>query len=364
MITLQVELGERRYPIHVGAGLLDDGELVRRCIPGSQVAIVTNTVVGPLLVERLRAHLSQKKVDVLELPDGEAYKTLETWSSIHGFLGEKRHNRGTTIVALGGGVVGDMAGFAAATWQRGVRFVQIPTTLLAQVDSSVGGKTGVNLPVGKNLVGAFWQPAAVLADTGVLSTLPEREYRAGLAEVLKYGIICDREFFDWLAANAAALRSRDADALIHAVRRSCEIKAEVVAGDEREEGRRAILNYGHTFGHAIESLAGYGQWLHGEAVGLGMVMAADLACRMRLLDAVEAKGVRDAVGLFGLPVKRPATLRPDAMKHAFGMDKKVTDGRVRFVLATRIGSVEIRDDVPASLLDETLNTDFLCDFHG
>lgn len=364
MIRLEVELAERSYPILIGAGLLEDGDLLRSCIPGRQVAVITNDVVGPRYTEALVRHLGHAQVDVFELPDGEASKTLGTWSRIHEFLGSKRHNRGTTIVALGGGVVGDMAGFAAATWQRGVRFVQIPTTLLAQVDSSVGGKTGVNLEAGKNLVGAFWQPAAVLADTRVLSTLPDRELRAGLAEVLKYGIIADEVFFHWLVNNSDRLLNRDEEALTHAIRRSCEVKAEVVAGDEREEGRRAILNFGHTFGHAIESLAGYGAWLHGEAVGLGMVMAADLSCRMGLIDAAQARAIRDSVEGFGLPCTRPAGISADAMRHAFGMDKKVADGRVRFVLATSIGSVDVRDDVPAALLEQTLNTDFLCEFHG
>jgi 3-dehydroquinate synthase len=364
VITLEVALAERAYPIHIGAGLLGDGDLLRTAIPGQQVAIITNEVVEPLYASRLLQALQGKKVDVFSLPDGEAHKDLATWSRIHGFLAEKRHNRGTCIVALGGGVVGDMAGFAAATWQRGARFVQIPTTLLAQVDSSVGGKTGVNLPAGKNLVGAFWQPSAVIADSSLLATLPTREYRSGLAEVIKYGIIADRAFFDWLLANTAALTRRDPTALTEAVRRSCEVKAEVVAGDEREEGRRAILNYGHTFGHAIENLCGYGELLHGEAVAIGMVMAADLAVRMKLLTVAEAQAVKVLVESFGLPSERPVGIAADAMRHAFGMDKKVADGRVRFVLATRIGHVEVRDDVPAAHLDQTLNTDFLCEFNG
>jgi len=363
VITVQVGLADRSYPIHVGEGLLARGDLLRATVPGQQVAVITNDVVGPLYTLRLLRALEGKSVDVYSLPDGEAHKDLAAWSRIHGFLAEKRHNRDTCIVALGGGVVGDMAGFAAATWQRGVRFLQIPTTLLAQVDSSVGGKTGVNLPAGKNLVGAFWQPSAVIADTGLLSTLPVREYRSGLAEVIKYGVIADRAFFDWLRANADALMRRDSGALTHAIRRSCEVKADVVATDEREEGRRAILNYGHTFGHAIENLAGYGELLHGEAVGIGMVMAADLAARMKLLPVAEARAIKALVGAFDLPANRPKGITAEAMCHAFGMDKKVTDGRVRFVLASRIGQVEIRDDVPAALLDQTLNTDFLCEFN-
>jgi 3-dehydroquinate synthase len=364
MKTLMVELAERRYPIHIGSGLLSDGELVRSCLPGRQIAVITNDVVGPLYADRLVSQLQGRQVDVLQLPDGEANKTLDTWSGIHEFLSERRHNRGTTVVALGGGVVGDMAGFAAATWQRGVRFVQIPTTLLAQVDSSVGGKTGVNLPAGKNLVGAFWQPVTVLADTDVLATLPLREYRAGLAEVLKYGVIADRIFFEYLVDNAVALLARQSDALTHCIERSCAIKAEIVAGDEREEGRRAILNFGHTFGHAIENLSGYGVMLHGEAVALGMVMAADLSRRMGLLEPESAQRIKAAVASFGLPVRRPNALTAAAMRHAFGMDKKVTDGRVRFVLATALGAVDIRSDIPGPVLDTTLNTDFLCEIDG
>jgi 3-dehydroquinate synthase len=304
------------------------------------------------------------QIDVFSVPDGESNKTLETWAQIHQFLAEHRHNRSTTIVALGGGVVGDVAGFVAATWQRGVRFVQIPTTLLAQVDSSVGGKTGVNLPAGKNLVGAFHQPCAVVADTELLASLPAREYRAGLAEVLKYGVISDAELFDFLEENVSAILQRETSALTHCIERSCAIKADVVAGDEREEGRRAILNFGHTFGHAIENLSGYGELLHGEAVGLGMVMAADLSTRMGLLDSASARRIKALVGGFGLPISRPTTIKADDMRLAFGMDKKVMDGKVRFVLVTALGNVEIRDDVAASALDATLNTDSLCDADG
>ena len=364
MKTLTVALGERSYPIHIGPGLLSDTALVRSVLPGRQIAIITNDVVGPLYTSRLLAALGGSQVDVLELPDGESNKSLHTWADIHQFLAEHRHNRSTTIVALGGGVVGDMAGFAAATWQRGVRFVQIPTTLLAQVDSSVGGKTGVNLPAGKNLVGAFYQPAAVLADIGLLDSLPAREYRAGIAEVLKYGVIADPALFEFLELNVAAILQRETSALTHCIERSCSIKAEVVASDEREDGRRAILNFGHTFGHAIENLGGYGTLLHGEAVGLGMVMAADLSARLGLLESAVAVRIKNLVHAFGLPVDRPGTITPEGMRHAFGMDKKVMDGRVRFVLATALGTVEIRDDVAPSALDATLNTDLLCNADG
>lgn len=365
MKTLRVELGERSYPIFLGSGLLEDRQLLRSIVPARQIAIITNDIVGPLYQERLIRGLDSERIDVFTLPDGEANKTLDTWTGIHEFLAAHRHNRSTTIIALGGGVVGDMAGFAAATWQRGVRFVQIPTTLLAQVDSSVGGKTGVNLPAGKNLVGAFFQPSAVLADTDFLATLPDREYRAGLAEVLKYGVIADPLFFRFLEQNVDAILARETNALTHCIERSCAIKAEVVAGDEREEGRRAILNFGHTFGHAIENLVGYGELLHGEAVGLGMVMAADLSCRLGHLDWTSARRIKGLVGAFGLPVSKQSNLlSADAMRHAFGMDKKVMDGRVRFVLATALGHAEIRDDVTAPALDATLNTDSLCNSDG
>lgn len=365
MKTLRVELGERSYPIYIGAGMVENRQLLQSIIPSRQVAIITNDVVGPLYQERLIHGLDSERIDVFTLPDGEKNKTLDTWARIHDFLATRRHNRSTTIVALGGGVIGDMAGFAAATWQRGVRFVQIPTTLLAQVDSSVGGKTGVNLPAGKNLVGAFYQPSAVLADTDFLTTLPNREYKAGLAEVLKYGVIADASLFGFLERNVDKILARETSVLTHCIERSCAIKAEVVAGDEREDGRRAILNFGHTFGHAIENVAGYGEFLHGEAVGLGMVMAADLSMRLGHLDANSARRIKALVGAFGLPVSRPTdSITADAMRHAFGMDKKVMDGRVRFVLVTALGNVEIRDDVSGPALDATLNTDILCNSDG
>ncbi|MCP5184251.1 MAG: 3-dehydroquinate synthase [Pseudomonadales bacterium] len=364
MKTLQVALAERSYPIHIGAGLLDDVDLLRACVPGRQVAVVTNDVVGPLYAARLTAAFADRQLDVLTLPDGESHKTLATWGGIHEFLAQRGHHRATTIVALGGGVVGDMAGFAAATWQRGARFVQIPTTLLAQVDSSVGGKTGVNLAAGKNLVGAFHQPAAVIADTSVLATLPEREYRAGLAEVLKYGFIADAAFLDTLLGSVSELLARETNALTQAIERSCAIKAEVVAGDEREEGRRAILNFGHTFGHAIEKILGYGELLHGEAVAVGMVMAADLSWRCGRIGKTEAAGIKAAVAAFGLAVERPASVDTGAMLHAFGMDKKVVDGRVRFVLANGPGDVEVTADIPEHLLRQTLQTTALCEQDG
>ncbi len=290
MYTLNLDLGERSYPIYIGSGILADQQLLRRHVSGRQVMLVTNEVVAPLYLDKVRAGYPGISCSQVVLPDGEENKNLATLELVFDQLLAERHNRGTTIVALGGGVVGDMAGFAAACYQRGVNFVQVPTTLLAQVDSSVGGKTGVNHPLGKNMIGAFYQPQCVIIDTETLQTLPARHYRAGIAEVIKYGIIADREFFVWLENNYSSLLSLREDALHYAITRSCEIKARVVAQDERESGLREILNLGHTFGHAIETEQGYGEWLHGEAVAAGMVMAADLSVRMGLLGAGDGAG--------------------------------------------------------------------------
>lgn len=364
--VIEVALGERAYPIHIGGGLLDDPALLAPHVRGSQVAVVSNEVVAPLYLERLQRTLAalggdrKLQVDVYRMPDGEGYKSLQTYAALMDFLLEHRHNRTTTLVALGGGVVGDLTGFAAATFQRGVDFVQIPTTLLAQVDSSVGGKTAVNHPRGKNMIGAFYQPRVVLADVDVLGSLPDREYRAGLAEVLKYGVIRDPAFFDWLAAGAAALSARQPDALRQAIRRSCEIKAEVVAADEREGGLRAILNFGHTFGHAIETLTGYQAYLHGEAVAIGMVMAADLSARMGWLAATDARRVRRVLEALGLPVT-PPPLAADDMLAAMGLDKKVVNGRLRLVLVRSLGQAVVTDDFDAEALTATLTArDHLC----
>ena len=282
MKTLNVELGDRAYPIHIGSGLIDRTDILQPHIRGSLIAIVTNTTVEPLYGERLRLALSPLgiRIETIVLPDGEAHKHWETLNVIYDRLLAVRADRKTTLIALGGGVVGDMTGFAAATFMRGIPFVQIPTTLLAQVDSSVGGKTGINHPLGKNMIGAFYQPQVVIADTAVLHTLPPRELAAGLAEVIKTAAVADDAFFDWVEMHIAALSACDEPLLAEAVRRSCEVKARVVAADEREGGLRAILNFGHTFGHAIETGMGYGAWLHGEGVGCGMVMAADLSARL------------------------------------------------------------------------------------
>ncbi len=353
--TLEVALGERSYPIHIGSGVLCT-RLLEPLVAGSQVAVITNSVVGPLWLPRLEAALAgiNARVDVFTLPDGEAEKTLTNYSAILDFLIDKRHNRSTTVIALGGGVVGDMAGFAAATYQRGVALIQVPTTLLAQVDSSVGGKTAVNHPQGKNLIGAFYQPRAVLIDTDLLDTLPPRELRAGLAEVVKYGVIRDLEFFDWIEGNAQALLDREAAAISRAIETSCRVKAEVVAADEKESGLRAILNFGHTFGHAIEALTAYQQFLHGEAVAIGMVMAADLSMRQGYISSADAGRVKALVGALELPDCPPPELNAEVMLRTMGMDKKVLDGRLRLILCRALGDAFVTDAVDADALRGTL----------
>jgi shikimate kinase/3-dehydroquinate synthase len=349
--TLNVDLGERSYPIAIGPGLLQDADLLLRHVNGRQVAIVTNTTVAPLYLAQVAAPLRAAGRDVLEiiLPDGEQYKTWESLMQIFDALLAHKCDRKTTLVALGGGVIGDLTGFAAASYMRGVPFVQIPTTLLAQVDSSVGGKTGLNHPLGKNMIGAFYQPRAVLADTATLATLPARELAAGLAEVIKHGAILDAGFFDWLEENMAALVARDPVALAHAIARSCEIKADVVRRDEREGGLRAVLNFGHTFGHAIEAGLGYGNWLHGEAVGCGMVMAADLSQRLGQIDAVQAARVKALVAAAGLPVAAP-DLGTARWLELMEVDKKNEGGAIRFILLKPLGSPSIGPAPDADLL--------------
>lgn len=354
MQTLTVDLGDRSYPIHIGTGLLDQA-LLKPHIAGRQVMVVSNETVAPLYLERLHAQFAGLEVADVILPDGEQYKDMAHLNRIFDALLGARHNRTTTLVALGGGVVGDMTGFAAACYQRGVNFIQVPTTLLSQVDSSVGGKTGVNHPQGKNMIGAFHQPVAVLIDTEVLQTLPERELSAGLAEVIKYGLIYDNAFFTWLEANMAALRARDNDALTYAIYRACEIKAEVVAQDERESGIRALLNLGHTFGHAIETAQGYGNWLHGEAVGTGMLMAADLSARCGWIDADDVARTRRLIEAAGLPVQAPADMNPDQFVALMSVDKKVLDGRLRLVLLHAIGDAVVTDEFDTALLHQTLS---------
>ena len=355
MHCLNVELGERSYPIVIGSQLLGDSRQLLPYIRGKQVCVVTNETVAPHYLASLIEGLPGfDKLDVVELPDGEAFKTLETVNRIFDLLLEKRHNRSTTLIALGGGVVGDMTGFAAACYQRGVDFIQIPTTLLSQVDSSVGGKTGVNHPLGKNMIGAFYQPKLVLADMDTLATLPERELAAGIAEVIKYGLICDAAFFDWLEANMPRLLARDPLALAYAVERSCRDKAAVVAEDERESGRRAILNFGHTFGHAIEAVQGYGKWLHGEAVAAGMVMAAELSALRGSIDMALVGRIRALLTSAGLPCGAPEDMTVAQFVDAMAVDKKVLDGRLRLVLLRALGDAEIVDDTPERQLVEAL----------
>jgi 3-dehydroquinate synthase len=343
-ISLSVDLGERSYPIEIGRGLLDDGALLMRHLGagGGKIAIVTNTTVAPLYLDKVAAPLREggREVVTIVLPDGEEHKNWQSLNLVFDALLANKCDRKTTMVALGGGVIGDLTGYAAASYMRGVPFVQIPTTLLSQVDSSVGGKTGINHPLGKNMIGAFYQPRAVIADTATLDTLPARELSAGLAEVIKHGAILDLAFFDWIEANIGRLVARDPAALAYAIARSCEIKADVVKRDEREGGLRAVLNFGHTFGHAIENGLGYGEWLHGEAVGCGMVMAADLSHRLGLLDADSALRVRRLVKAAGLPVTAP-DLGAERWIELMEVDKKNEGGAIKFILLKPLGSPSI-----------------------
>jgi len=355
MQTLTVDLGERSYPIHIGAGLLDRAELLTPHIPGRQVLVVSNETVAPLYLDRLLKSLGGLQVETVILPDGEQYKTLDTVDRIYTALLEHRFDRSCTLIALGGGVVGDITGFAAATYQRGVHFIQVPTTLLAQVDSSVGGKTGVNHPLGKNMIGAFHQPRCVIADTETLNTLDDRQLSAGVAEVIKYGLIRDAAFFDWLERHVPELLARDPEKLAWAIERSCRNKAEVVAADERESGNRALLNLGHTFGHAIEAAMGYGAWLHGEAVGTGMLMAADLSRRMDWIDDDELARIRTITALAHLPVHTPPEMDADEFLKWMAVDKKVQAGHLRLVLLTGIGSSVVSGDYDPERLRETLD---------
>lgn len=358
MQTLHVDLGERSYPIHIGEQLIDRGELLSRHIRGKQVAIVTNDTVAPLYLERLSRSLAGYAITPIVLPDGEAYKDWQTLQSIFDALLAARHDRNTTIIALGGGVVGDMAGFAAASYQRGVDFIQVPTTLLSQVDSSVGGKTGINHPLGKNMVGAFYQPQAVLIDTSTLATLPVRELSAGLAEVIKYGLICDEPFLGWLEENIDKLRGLDQAALTEAIRCSCAAKARVVGADERESGIRATLNLGHTFGHAIETHQGYGVWLHGEAVSAGTVMALEMSRQLGWITVGERDRAVRLLARAGLPVVPPSNMRAEDFLQHMAVDKKVLNGQLRLVLLKRLGEALVTGDFPRELLEATLNVNY------
>ena len=356
MRTVNVALGERSYPIRVGTQLLGKSELLLPYLKTLRVAIVTNEVVAPLHLASLEAGLRAAGIDITEiiLPDGEAHKDFATLNQIFDGLLGARCERSTTLIALGGGVIGDMTGFAAATYQRGVPFIQIPTTLLSQVDSSVGGKTAINHPLGKNMIGAFYQPRLVLADIGTLQTLPDAELKAGLAEVIKYGFIRDLPFLEWLEANLDAILAKDPAALAYAVERSCINKAEVVANDETEQGERALLNLGHTFGHAIEAGLGFGVWLHGEAVAAGMVMAAELSARLGMLTVPDVVRVRRILERAGLPVVGPklgAERYIELMRH----DKKVEAGRLRLILLKAVGEGIINDAAPLADIEAAIN---------
>ena len=354
MEVVNLDLGAHTYNIYIGENLLENGELLRSAISGKEVLIVTNDVVKALYLERLQKSLYGLKVDCVVLPDGEEFKTLDSFNQVITHLLAQGHKRSTTVIALGGGVVGDTAGFAAASYQRGVNFVQIPTTLLAQVDSSVGGKTAVNHELGKNMLGAFHQPKAVFIDTSTLATLPDRELSAGLAEVIKHGALADRDYFEDLETCMPSLLLRDPETLARIIRRSCEIKARIVAADERESGVRALLNLGHTFGHAIETAMGYGVWLHGQAVGAGMVMAADLSWRLGLLDLQEARRLRALIEAAGLPVAPPPGMGNSFMS-LMARDKKATDKGLRFILLKSLGEAIIADNVDDAKLLETIS---------
>jgi len=354
MNTLTVELGERSYPIFIGQGLLGEPGLLTQHVHGRQVMVVSNETIAPLYLDRVREIFSDFDLATVILPDGEQYKNLDTLNLIFTALLENKFNRGCTLVALGGGVVGDITGFAAASYQRGVAFLQIPTTLLAQVDSSVGGKTGVNHPQGKNMIGAFHQPACVLIDTNTLDTLDDRQLAAGLAEVIKYGLIRDAAFFAWLEENIELLKARDKQALAYAIERSCALKAEIVAADERESGQRALLNLGHTFGHAIETGTGYGNWLHGEAVATGMLMAADLSARHGWLSDEAVRRTEKLLQQSNLPTCPPDEMDSARFLELMAVDKKVVDGGLRLVLLKAIGDAVLTSDFDTGLLNKTL----------
>ena len=354
MKTLEVDLGSRSYPIHIGTDLIDQAELFSACEKASSLYIVTNTTVAPLYAQRLTQTLEKlgKSVRTIVLPDGESYKDWKNLQLIFDELLKHGAERQTMLLALGGGVIGDMTGFAAASFMRGIRFIQVPTTLLAQVDSSVGGKTGINHPLGKNMIGAFHQPVAVIADLNTLKTLPPRELSAGLAEVVKHGAIADAQFLDWIEANAKELLACDTKAMAHAVLRSCEIKSAVVSADEREGGIRATLNFGHTFGHAIEAGMGYGEWLHGEAVGCGMVMGVNLSCRLKHISQIEVDRLTQIIQSMNLPTE-PPKFGAERYMDLMQVDKKTEGGQIRYVVLEKIGKAQVKS-VPDAQVIETL----------
>ncbi len=354
MAILNLDLGERSYPIYIDSGLLNKTDLFTSHIRAKRVCIVSNNIVAPLYLASLKAKLADFVIDEVILPDGEAEKSLANFEVIMSHLLKHEHGRDTTLIALGGGVIGDITGFAAACYQRGIDFIQIPTTLLSQVDSSVGGKTAVNHPLGKNMVGAFYQPKAVFIDIDSLLTLPVREFNAGMAEVIKYGILGDESFFLWLEANISAIKSGDKVILAQMIEKCCQCKADIVASDETEAGVRALLNLGHTFGHAIEAEQGYGKWLHGEAVATGMVLAAKLAVAMNLLEVSELRRMENLILAFDLPIIAPENMGFAEFIRHMRRDKKNIAGKLRFIIPTAIGQSEIRDDVTQDTLQEIL----------
>ena len=355
MNTIQVQLGDRSYPIYIGVDNLCMPDILTRHIKSKQVVVVTNETIAPLYLEKVKVHLQQYQLEVVILPDGEQYKTLAIMDTIFDALLNGKFSRNTTLIALGGGVIGDISGFAAACYQRGIPFIQIPTTLLAQVDSSVGGKTGVNHPLGKNMIGAFYQPQGVIIDVKVLDTLDDRQLSAGIAEVIKYGLIRDADFFSWIEANIEKILARDQESLIYIIEKSCQNKAEIVAADERESGIRAILNLGHTFGHAIETGSGYGVYLHGEAVAIGTCQAADLSRRLGWLDDEDVARIIALFKKSGLPTEPPSEISAQEFLDLMAVDKKNVDGDIRLILLNKIGKASLPAGVEREVLLETLN---------
>ncbi len=354
MNTLNLDLGLRSYPIYIDSGLFDNANLFTEHIRAKRVCIVTNTIVAPLYLEKIKAKLSDFELDEIILADGEAEKSLANFERIMSHLLANEHGRDTTLIALGGGVIGDITGFAAACYQRGIDFIQVPTTVLSQVDSSVGGKTAVNHPLGKNMIGAFYQPKAVIIDIDSLDTLPVREFNAGMAEVIKYGILGDYDFFIWLENNISAIKSNDKNILAKMIEKCCQCKADIVSSDEKEAGVRALLNLGHTFGHAIEAEQGYGNWLHGEAVATGMVLAAKLAVAKNLLEVSELCRIKSLIEAFDLPLEAPETMSCDDFIRHMRRDKKNIGGKLRFIVPTAIGRSEMRDDITLQTLQQIL----------
>lgn len=354
MTKLHVDLAERSYPIYIDKGLLTSKDILTQHISGTRVCIVTNNIVEPLYLDTLTAELADYQLDVIVLPDGEAEKSLANFENIMSHLLANLHGRDSTLIALGGGVIGDITGFAAACYQRGINFIQIPTTVLSQVDSSVGGKTAVNHPLGKNMIGAFYQPQAVIIDINSLETLPVREFNAGMAEVIKYGILGDKQFFNWLETNVDLIKSGDSSVLIKMIETCCQCKANIVSADEKESGVRALLNLGHTFGHAIEAELGYGKWLHGEAVATGMVLAAKLAVAMNLLEVSDLRRIESLIAAFDLPLLAPESMGFNEFIPHMQRDKKNIAGKLRFIVPTAIGQSEIRDDITEEMLQQIL----------